>query len=200
MEADGDFLLSSGSDDELLLSQDSMASSPDSMAGSPDSMAASPDSMAGSPDSMAATMDNELPDSESVQFVPDSEPFDVVKDSQAVDRVPVEVVAKPGELDLGPFLCRRCRIIHRTREEWNLVHVYRPCSRCGVVNKEHKHDASMYGEKEWDCKHDCVTKPSVSSCLKQNVPVTHGDESFAAKICLTIQPLISIFMPTLQLM
>lgn len=92
----------------------------------------------------------------------DSEPFEVVLDSEVVVVVPK---AKPGELKLGPFLCHRCCFIHENRESWNLVHsMFRPCNRCGVVNKDNLIAKELHGAQEWDCKPEYDAKALVGSC------------------------------------
>jgi hypothetical protein len=119
-------------------------------------------------DDVSSSLDSDMaldcvaPDSESIRFVPDSEPFELVPDSEAEEVAPE---AKSGELELGPFLCGSCGVVHENRASWNRVHsAFRPCSRCGVINKENLIDALLHGAQEWVCKPECDAKASVSSC------------------------------------
>jgi hypothetical protein len=124
-------------------------------------LAVAKDDVSSSLDSEMA-LDSVAPDSESVEFVPDSEPFELVPDSEAEEVVPE---AKSGELELDPFVCSSCGVVHDNRASWNRVHsAFRPCSRCSVINKENLIDALLHGAQEWDCKPDCDAKASVSSC------------------------------------
>jgi hypothetical protein len=112
-----------------------------------------------SPDSEMA-LHSIVPNSETFELVSDSEAMEVVLDSN--DEVVLE--AKSGELELGPFLCGRCNVVHENRASWNRVHsIFRPCSRCGVVNKENLIGALLRGAQEWDCVPECDAKTSVSS-------------------------------------
>jgi hypothetical protein len=88
--------------------------------------------------------------------------FELVPDSAAEEVAPE---AKSGELELDPFLCGSCGVVHDNRASWNRVHsAFRPCSRCDVINKDNLIDALLHGAQEWDCKPECDGKASVSSC------------------------------------
>jgi hypothetical protein len=146
------------SDSALAVARDDVSSSLDSEM-SLDSVASDSESTL---DSFELAMDSAAEEVAPDSFELTLDSFELVPDSAAEEVAPK---AKSGELELGPFLCGSCGVVHDNRASWNRVHsTFRPCSRCGVINKDNLIDALLHGAQEWDCKPECDGKASVSSC------------------------------------